>query len=474
LIDIDEVRNAHIKMYGLSKADEAYTFYHDETNNIKKLRLDAQGMNVAEPAIFVLGGVVHEGAPRPRDIQPLRDAMRIQKSADEIKLKHVAKGNFLDLLRSDKLTTFLKWLSDNGLVIHYHALDPIYWSLVDIMDSILGMLGETYPMQVRNLLKADLATLLRANLPATATIFFRYNYPDLAPESRKPFLDELLAMMERSDGVLPEFNAMMLKGMLQAGRNLPSLDFIEGYSPHVLIENFAVFYLTRIAVFKYSSHVLDMEDSIRDEIEAMKPSCNGLPVTHYRFADSKSEHGIQISDVVVGLVGKMHTYLSQTPRAEVAAVRASLSGKSLKNAELMRDLIDASHEANIAFLTSETSKNSAAERNFPLRTRLSDVPGCVQPLALSASPRNKIIARYQALTRSPSTGVCVSDARGSTVEARGAEDLHTASRTYDPARAAPLHFLRKGASERERLGLYVAAFHVFGQPALLFLEAGLF
>ena len=200
-------------MHGLYKADAAYTFYHDETNNIKKLRLNAQGLNVAEPAVFVLGGVVHEGAPRPLDIQLLRDAMRIQKSADEIKLKHVAKGDFLDLLKSDRLTTFLQWVSDSGLVVHYHALDPLYWSLIDIMDSILYRLGEPSLTQLHINLKADLATLLRANLPATTNIFYRYNYPDLAPENRRPFLDELLVMLEHSEDVLPEFNAMMLKGM---------------------------------------------------------------------------------------------------------------------------------------------------------------------------------------------------------------------------------------------------------------------
>lgn len=369
MIDIDEIRDAHIGAFGLSKADEPYTFYHDETNNIKKLRLDAQGLNVAEPAIFGLGGIVHSGAPRALDIQPLRDAMRIQASADEIKLKHVAKGEFLELLRSDKLTTFLNWISDSGLVIHYHALDPLYWSLVDIMDSILYRLGEPRFMQLHAVLKADLATLLRSDLPATADIFFRYNYPDLALENRKAFLDELLGLLERSDDALPEFNAMMLKGMLQAGRNLPSLDFIEGYTPHLLIESFGAFYLTRIAIFKYSSHILDMEDSIRDEITAMQPSSNGAPVTHYRFADSKSEAGIQISDIVVGFIGKMHSYFVQTPRDEVSETRASLGGVSLTNSELLRDLIDASHEANIAFLNHVSSIGDIDKMNLFLRNR---------------------------------------------------------------------------------------------------------
>lgn len=367
LIDIDEIRDAHIEFHGLSKADAVYTFYHDETNNIKKLRLDALGLNVAEPATFVLGGVVHSGAPRPLDIRLLRDAMRIQQSAEEIKLKHVAKGDFLDLLKSDKLTTFLQWVSDSGLMVHYLALDPLYWSLIDIMDSILYRLGEPRFSQHHMALKADLATLLRANLPAMTDAFFRYNYPDLAPEDRKPFLDELLGMLERSDDVLPEFNAMTLKGMLQAGRNLPSLDFIEGFTPHLLIESFGVFYLTRIAVFKYSSHILDMEDSIRDEMEAMIPSSDGEAVKHYRFADSKHEPGIQVSDIVVGIIGKMYSYFAQTPRVDIAEARLLLSGTSLKNVELLRDLIDASHAENIAFLNHVSSADDIDKMNLFLR-----------------------------------------------------------------------------------------------------------
>src|SRR5205823_640938 len=120
-----------------------------------------------------------------------------------------------------------------------------------------------------------------------------------APENRKPFLTEFIRMLERRDDVLPEFSSMMLKGMLQAGCDLPSLDFIEGFTPHLLIESFSGFYLTRIAVFKYSTHILDMEDSIHDQLEAMPLVSGGKPFRNYRFADSKSEPGIQVSDIIV-------------------------------------------------------------------------------------------------------------------------------------------------------------------------------
>ncbi|MEZ2142260.1 hypothetical protein AAE026_08130 [Bradyrhizobium sp. DN5] len=144
-MDIDELRDAQIRLHGLTKADGRYTFYHDETNNIRKLYIDVGGLNVAELKVFVLGGIVHQGEPRPLEIQSLREAIRIQKSAPEIKLAHVAKGGFLDVLRSRQLTTFLRWVSENGLMIHYHQLDPFYWSVADLIDSIVPSLAQHQP-----------------------------------------------------------------------------------------------------------------------------------------------------------------------------------------------------------------------------------------------------------------------------------------------------------------------------------------
>ncbi|MCP3441998.1 DUF3800 domain-containing protein [Bradyrhizobium sp. CCGUVB14] len=367
MVDIDEFRDSQMRMYGLAKVDESYTFYHDETNNIRKLHVAAQGLNVAELKVFILGGVVHNGAPRPIDIQPLRAAMRIQKTASEIKLEHVAKGGFLELLRSAKLTTFLRWITDSGLMIHYHELDPLYWSIVDIVDSILPELRDPALIHYHALLKSDLAAILRSDLPATIVLFYRYRYPGLAPESRRPFLDELIALLDYYGAALPAQNAIVLKNVLKAGRRLESLNFIEGYPPHMLIDDFSTFYMGRIAIFKHSTHVLDMEESIQDHFLKTPLTSGGVPVRHFRFADSKAEPGIQLADIVVGVLGKMHSYFTETPRDEVAADRANLTGSALQNSELLRDLLAASHDANIAFLHHVSSMHDLDKLDLFLR-----------------------------------------------------------------------------------------------------------
>lgn len=52
----------------------------------------------------------------------------------------------------------------------------------------------------------------------------------------------------------------------------------------------------------------------------------------------------------MGVLGKMHTYFTNTGHEDVAADREALAGTSLENAKLLSDLISASHAANVTFL----------------------------------------------------------------------------------------------------------------------------
>lgn len=349
-IDIDVVRRAEIELHGLAGADRQYTFYHDETNNVRKLHIGASGLNVAELKVFVLGGVVHQGPPYPIDLTPLRDALGVQKSAHEIKMKHLAKGGFLEALSSRKLTTFLRWLSDSECLLQYQELDPIFWAIVDIVDSILGSRRDlSHLLPNHMLLKSDLAALLRADLQSTIRLFHVYGYPGLTDGERKPFLSDLLALMERNAEAIEHFNYMMIRGVVQAGRDASSLPFIEGNARHLLIEEFSGFYRHRVILFKNSSHIFDEEKLIREQFLAVPLRSGGAPFVNYRFTDSAHEPGMQISDIVVGLLGKMHSYFTETTAEKVSAARDVLSGASLENALLLRDLITASDAANPAF-----------------------------------------------------------------------------------------------------------------------------
>ncbi|MCP1975668.1 DUF3800 domain-containing protein [Bradyrhizobium elkanii] len=349
LIDVNEIRDHQIEIYGLGRADEPYTIYYDETNNIRRLHVRADGLNEAEPKCFVIGGVAHRGAPRSLNLEELRGLLRIQKTAREIKLEHIAKGDFLSLLKSRTLETFLQWLLDQGLYVHYSVLDPLYWSIVDIVDSILTEHGDPHLYMMNWRLKNALYAILRHDLPDTVSLFQRYSYPDVGRARRGAFVAELRERLEAREQLLEHFDFMMLKGVLQIADKLESLPYLEDETPNVLIDGFGPFFVNRICLFKNSTHVLDVEEVIKSYIGDQKFVDNGRAVEIHRFAQSHDEAGIQISDVVAGLLGKFFTMIQQHDLDELRDTREALTSQQAKNLALLSELLDRALDENKAF-----------------------------------------------------------------------------------------------------------------------------
>lgn len=350
VMDLNQWRDKQMQFAGLRDIEKPSTFYYDETNNVRKLKVNARGFNVEEVKVFVLGGVSHEGEPRALDLLELRKAMRIQQNVKELKFHHVAKGAFPEILHSTSLRTFLAWVNDSDLLIHYHEADPVYWSIVDIIDSILHGVGDPSLYGAHEVIKSDLTEILRAEMLATTDLFHRYTYPEVNPGVKVAFLTGLLDIVSRNTRKLDELNVSLLRRILLRGLALDSLAFLEGNEPNLLIDSFAIFYAARIAMFSRSTHILDVEETVRDRLNAMQLTQNGLPATHFRFADSTTEPGIQLSDIVVGLLAKMHTFLTKMSMEEVHEFRRSISGISLENIELLRDCLSRSDAENPAFL----------------------------------------------------------------------------------------------------------------------------
>jgi hypothetical protein len=349
MIDVNFVRQSQIALYGLNKLDEVYTIYYDETNNIRRLHVRADGLNVREPKCFVVGGIAHHGPAHNLDIHGLRAALRIQKTANEIKLKHVATGDFADLLAAAKLEVFFRWLIDAGLFIHYFTLDPLYWSIVDVIDSILTEHGNNKLLMANWELKNDLYAILRHDQSGTVDLFRRYSYPDVGLERRPAFIAELLDLLEYRRSMLPHFNYMMLKGVLQIAKNLSSLPYLEDETPNVLIDGFGMFFIHRICLFKNCEHILDVEEVVQSYISGETLTDGERTLSNYRFAVSDDEPGIQISDVITGVLGKLFSFIQETELGDLVQWRESLNPQQERNLGLLRQLLDRSLEENRAF-----------------------------------------------------------------------------------------------------------------------------
>lgn len=135
-MDIRDIQATILEGNPLRAVHEVFTFYHDETNNIRKLLVTDTGLNNPNPKIFVLGGVVYRPTAEP-DWSALFAQLRLQPTMKELKLTHLGKGEFLQLAKSKTLATFLKWMTQRKVHIHFNAVDVLYWSIVDIIDTVL-------------------------------------------------------------------------------------------------------------------------------------------------------------------------------------------------------------------------------------------------------------------------------------------------------------------------------------------------
>lgn len=348
MTDFNEIRDILIRGNNLTNADEPYTLYYDETNNLRRLHVTPGGLNVPEPGCFALGGIAHRGPPRALDIAGLRQAVQLQPSSPELKLEHLGKGSFLDLLKSRKLNTFLHWLSSADLFIHYAAMDPLYWSTVDIVDSILADSQLRSLRAHHSLLKNDLYTILRPDTAELANLYHRYEYPNVGAH-RAEFMAELCDLLETREFLLEPFNYQMLKGVLEIGVRGVALPYLQDEKPNTLIDSFVDFFVERFTLFKNATHILDVERTIEKRLPAFALMDGGRPLQNYRFVDSKSEPGVQISDPVAGLIGKFITYLVQTDEETLAEDRAALTPLQTENLAALNALMTRSNAETPAF-----------------------------------------------------------------------------------------------------------------------------
>lgn len=345
-IDVNAMRLPFIRQNGLHRADVAYVLYYDETNNIRRLHLETNAFNVPVLNCWVLGGFGRRDAA-PIDLGPLRTRARVQSNAEELHFGLFGKGDFPTVLGSRKLEVFLEWAIEQKLLVHYLALDPFYWSVVDVVDSVL-VTGEM-PDGFDETLKSDLSTVLRADRARTAALMSRFDYPDLLPENRHAFMSALIEFASDYSDHLDHFGYQMLRGLLQMGRHNP-LPFIEGGKARVLIDGFRDFFLERICILKNASHIFDAEDVVSSELAAMTLTDNGAPFCNYRFVTrSHDDPGVQVSDVLVGLLGRLFSWVSASTAEDVSDLKDNLSPAQARNRERLIRLLEASYAENAAF-----------------------------------------------------------------------------------------------------------------------------
>ena len=118
-----------------------WLFYYDETNNFRRFSFNLEtpsGYNIdgALTHDFILGGIAFEPEKEP-DAEQLMDRLGIQRK-NELKACSILKNrDFLKDMGLKRVHTFLEWMLDYGVIVHFSAMNNLYWSIINLVDEAL-------------------------------------------------------------------------------------------------------------------------------------------------------------------------------------------------------------------------------------------------------------------------------------------------------------------------------------------------
>lgn len=347
--DIDFLRQMQSELQGIPLCNNRMTFFYDETGNCGKFKVTETGFNdpMALTRDFILGGVAFDGDECPADVDSLFSSLNLKKDAVELKFRHISrkKSEFLEWFGAKRASVFIRWLHESGLYIHYALINNLYYSLVDMVDT----LWESQPQFVFSSewvigLKSALYTFCKAHVDDVLTLFRKYNYPDVALQDTKDFCQAFCFLIQsHSDDYTPEdFLLECFRQMLKTAGKENKLALLHDNEAGILVDQYYTMYFARCYIYKNAMHHFDEESIIEHLLSETVMISEGIQFKNYDFCTSQENPLTQICDAFVGLISRAFKYLDQTAEADILLMDRPEYRGVIENMSILWKLIERS------------------------------------------------------------------------------------------------------------------------------------
>lgn len=340
-------------MWGI-KNRKKYIFYYDESNNCRKFWVDDVKMqfNTDYTADFVLAGVVKkEDENIIASLEMFRQPLKLQPNVNEIKFnKHFSKGEFLECVKVKRLFEILSWVNASPLYIHYLHVNNLYYTLVEIFDSVVKLdeieeFGYDYFG-----LKSIFYYMFKGKEERLQSLMVRYKYPNIKREDVEKFCKELMFLLGSQKEMKVE--EKFIAGMIAKAADSNELIFLHDNDDYIMQKNYVEFYMDPIRKYYNSKHVFDIEMEVQAKLKDLLVKFEGNKANNYEFVNSENEIFVQLSDVVAGILGKLFKYINSNSINDLRRAVNNLSQIQIDNILLIDKLRTNSNDENIGFLHS--------------------------------------------------------------------------------------------------------------------------
>ena len=345
-IDVNEMRKIDAEMHGLPLCDDVMTFYYDETGNCGKLILTDDGVNdeTALECDFILGGVAFDGEQCPADTGQLLQDLKLQSSIKELKFRHMTRGgkSFLEFMGNSRVTTYMEWLHNSGLYIHYATVNSLYYGLVDLVDSIWEYRPEfAFNFEWVQYLKSELYNFCIEYLDEVLPLLYKYQFPNISREDKRAFCFFFCDFIQsyNDDTTEAGFGMEVLRQMLKDVGRHGDISLLYDNDSNILVSEYYAFYLSRCYTYKNAKHYFDFEKVIKAKMDETELMNNSVPFKNYEFVESKEIELIQISDVFVGVLSRVFRYLDNITVDDIEEIDRVKHAQAIENLQKLHELI---------------------------------------------------------------------------------------------------------------------------------------
>lgn len=352
---------------GFEICRDHWWFYYDETGNYRRISYK----NGAVPDMrsitqdFIVGGLVFTSNKATEKAARLGRSLPAPQG--EVKSKAILGGS-KDLARTlarKEVSRYLDILDDEEVYLHYSSQSNFYYAIVDIVDSLLHFDINRSLVWMHSDLKDALFNALNDDPKRSLDSLVPFGYPNVVGERVGPFCSYLRDAVERTLTETLEisdpwgwFVVETLRQMLKAAENERQLFFLEGNRDSVLVNDFLYNYTQGCHVFPNSCHVFDMETTIARTL--------GKRANNYVFVDSRDCVHVQLSDVLVGLLSRLFSYLDAQNANTIEAEVERFGGESLHNLKRIRSAIYRASERHVALVHNVNAVSALRWRELAL------------------------------------------------------------------------------------------------------------
>lgn len=267
-------------------------------------------------------------------------------SNGELKATNLFKEckTFLECLNKTQVKIILEWVNENGF-IHYSCMNCFFYSIIDLVDSFFTEEPEILmPKEAIDIIKNEMFLLLFNYKDEFIKLAYLINYPNIAPENIKKLCDWLINLIDLVN-TDDSFNLELARQIIKSKRNKDILLFLQDNDEKTIADNFYALRQQKCIIYDTSYHIFD-EESTDEELMEQNPMTldNKTTFKNYEFKNSKDDRLIQISDIIVSLIGKYLDYIDNTKISDIKNDIQNLSLQQQNNLKLLIELINKSYK----------------------------------------------------------------------------------------------------------------------------------